>query len=138
MGKKQKDIQDLLYYQFSNDDIEKMVEEKLRFKSNPVNFAVAKTLLLKEKDMASQKGDDETVEKLNEKIADLDEKANSLDKRRTQTIAAISYINERNRKNNVEKAERAIMAEIEAKKGIKIDDPFTRRSTRPTMVTKSK
>lgn len=138
IDKKQKDIQDLLYYQFSNDDIEKMVEEKLRFKSNPVNFAVAKTLLLKEKDMASQKGDDETVEKLNEKIADLDEKANSLDKRRTQTIAAISYINERNRKNNVEKAEKAIMAEIEAKKGMKIDDPFTRRSTRPTMVTKSK
>merc|ERR1711915_1147614 len=114
------------------------VEEKLRFKSNPVNFAVAKTLLLKEKDMAAQKGDDETVERLNEKIADLDEKANSLDKRRTQTIAAISYINERNRKNNVEKAEKAIMAEIEAKKGMKIDDPFTRRSTRPTMVTKSK
>ncbi|XP_064110430.1 RNA polymerase-associated protein RTF1 homolog isoform X2 [Macrobrachium nipponense] len=138
VDKKQKDIQDLLYYQFSNDDIEKMVEEKLRFKSNPVNFAVAKTLLLKEKDMASQKGDDETVEKLNEKIADLDEKANSLDKRRTQTIAAISYINERNRKNNVEKAEKAIMAEIEAKKGMKVDDPFTRRSTRPTMVTKSK
>lgn len=49
------------------------------------------------------------MEKLTEKIADLDEKANSLDKRRTQTIAAISYINERNRKNNVEKAEKAIM-----------------------------
>ncbi|XP_068214791.1 RNA polymerase-associated protein RTF1 homolog [Palaemon carinicauda] len=136
--KKQKDIQDLLYFQYSNEDVEKMVEEKLRFKSNPVNFAVAKTLLLKEKDMASQKGDDETVEKLNEKIADLDEKASSLDKRRTQTIAAISYINERNRKNNVEKAEKAIMAEIEAKKGMKVDDPFTRRSTRPTMVTKTK
>lgn len=51
----------------------------------------------------------QSVEKLTEKIADLDEKANSLDKRRTQTIAAISYINERNRKNNVEKAEKAIM-----------------------------
>lgn len=51
----------------------------------------------------------QSVEKLTEKIADLDEKANSLDKRRTQTIASISYINERNRKNNVEKAEKAIM-----------------------------
>ena len=29
-------------------------------------------------------------------------------------------------------------AEIEAKKGTKIDDPFTRRSTRPTMVTRTK
>lgn len=138
VDQKQKDIQDLLYYQFSSEDIDKMVEEKARFNHNPTNFAVAKTLLMKEKDIAAQKGDDESVEKLNEKIADLDEKANSLDKRRTQTIAAISYINERNRKNNVEKAEKAIMAEIEAKKGCKIDDPFTRRSTRPTMVTRTK
>lgn len=115
-----------------------MVEEKARFNNNPTNFAVAKTLLMKEKDMAQQKGDEDTVEKLNGQIADLDEKASSLDKRRTQTIASISYINERNRKNNVEKAERAIMAEIAAKKGMKVEDPFTRRSTRPTMVTKTK
>lgn len=135
---KQKDIQDLLYYQFSSEDIDKMVEEKARFNNNPTNFAVAKTLLMKEKDMAQQKGDEDTVEKLNGQIADLDEKASSLDKRRTQTIASISYINERNRKNNVEKAERAIMAEIAAKKGMKVEDPFTRRSTRPTMVTKTK
>ncbi|XP_063883020.1 RNA polymerase-associated protein RTF1 homolog isoform X4 [Scylla paramamosain] len=138
VDQKQKDIHDLLYYQFSSEDIDKMVEEKARFNHNPTNFAVAKTLLMKEKDIAAQKGDDESVEKLTEKIADLDEKANSLDKRRTQTIAAISYINERNRKNNVEKAEKAILAEIEAKKGTKIDDPFTRRSTRPTMVTRTK
>ncbi|XP_071534867.1 RNA polymerase-associated protein RTF1 homolog isoform X2 [Panulirus ornatus] len=135
---KQKDIQDLLYYQFSSEDIDKIVEERARFNHNPTNFAVAKTLLIKEKDIAAQKGDDEAVEHLNGKIADLDEKASSLDKRRTQTIAAISYINERNRKNNVEKAEKAILAELEAKKGLKADDPFTRRSTRPTMVTKTK
>ncbi|XP_047480641.1 RNA polymerase-associated protein Rtf1-like [Penaeus chinensis] len=138
VSQKQKDIQDLLYYQFSSEDIDKMVEEKARFNNNPTNFAVAKTLLMKEKDMAQQKGDEDTVEKLNGQIADLDEKASSLDKRRTQTIASISYINERNRKNNVEKAERAIMAEIAAKKGMKVEDPFTRRSTRPTMVTKTK
>ncbi|XP_042886270.1 RNA polymerase-associated protein RTF1 homolog, partial [Penaeus japonicus] len=138
VNQKQKDVQDLLYYQFSSEDIDKMVEEKARFNNNPTNFAVAKTLLMKEKDMAQQKGDEDTVEKLNGQIADLDEKASSLDKRRTQTIASISYINERNRKNNVEKAERAIMAEIAAKKGMKVEDPFTRRSTRPTMVTKTK
>lgn len=36
-----------------------MVEEKARFNHNPTNFAVAKTLLMKEKDIAAQKGDDE-------------------------------------------------------------------------------
>lgn len=32
----------------------------------------------------------------------------------------------------------SLQAEIEAKKGMKVDDPFTRRSTRPTMVTRTK
>lgn len=36
-----------------------IVEEKARFNHNPTNFAVAKTLLMKEKDIAAQKGDDE-------------------------------------------------------------------------------
>lgn len=107
--KKQKDIQDLLYYQFSNEDIEKIIQEKARFNSNPTNFAVAKTLLLKEREMASQKGDEEAVERINSQLAELEDKAVSLDKKRTSTIASISYINERNRKNNVEKAERAIL-----------------------------
>lgn len=35
------------------------MEEKARFNHNPTNFAVAKTLLMKEKDIAAQKGDDE-------------------------------------------------------------------------------
>uniref|UniRef100_A0A0P4VYM2 Plus3 domain-containing protein n=1 Tax=Scylla olivacea TaxID=85551 RepID=A0A0P4VYM2_SCYOL len=74
VDQKQKDIHDLLYYQFSSEDIDKMVEEKARFNHNPTNFAVAKTLLMKEKDIAAQKGDDESVEKLTEKIADLDER----------------------------------------------------------------
>ena len=107
--KKKKDIQDLLYYQFSNDDIDKIIQEKARFNNSPTNFAVAKMMLIKEKEQASQRGDDDAIEKINGQLADLDEKAIDLDKRRTSTIASISYINERNRKNNVEKAERAIL-----------------------------
>merc|ERR1711874_158081 len=87
----------------------------------------------KEKDMALQKGEDALVEELNEKLLELEDKANSLDKRRSATISSISYINERNRKNNVDKAERAILAEIAARKGEVEDDPFTRIKTRPTM-----
>ena len=55
--KKTKDIQDLLYYQFTNDDIDKVVKERSRFHSNPTNFAVAKTMLLKQKEDAMTKGD---------------------------------------------------------------------------------
>ncbi|CAL4069300.1 unnamed protein product, partial [Meganyctiphanes norvegica] len=136
VAKKEKDIKGLVYYQYTSDDIDKMIEEKARFNRNPTNFAVAKTLLMKEKDMALQKGEDALVEELNEKLMELEDKANSLDKRRSATISSISYINERNRKNNVEKAERAILAEIAARKGVQEDDPFTRVKCRPTISTK--
>jgi hypothetical protein len=54
-------------------------------------------------------GEDEKVAKLTSLIHDLDERATELDKARTSTISSISYINERNRKKNVEEAEKAIL-----------------------------
>lgn len=79
---------------------------------------------------------------------------------RTSTISSISYINDRNRKRNVEEAEKAILVnfyllnqskdiisvnyemyiqeELKANKGKKIDDPFTRRSTKPCMKFRAK
>lgn len=75
---------------------------------------------------------------------------------RTSTISSISYINDRNRKKNVEEAEKAILVncqvwlkveilcvlyfqeELKANKGKKIDDPFTRRSTKPCMKFRAK
>lgn len=71
-------------------------------------------------------------------IQELEERASALDKKRTSSIQLISYINDRNRRKNVEEAERAIMEESRANKGMKISDPFTRRSTKPTMAFKSK
>lgn len=44
-----------------------------------------------------------------QKLHELEERANELDKMRTSTISSISYINDRNRKKNVEEAEKAIM-----------------------------
>lgn len=41
-------------------------------------------------------------------------------------------------KKNVEEAEKAIMEEYQASKGKTIDDPFTRRSTKPRMGFSSK
>jgi len=62
----------------------------------------------------------------------VDERATELDKQRTSTISSISYINERNRKKNVEEAEKAIMEESRERKGQKTEDPFTRRNTKPS------
>jgi len=51
----------------------------------------------------------EEVLKIEQQLSDLEERANHLDKMRTSTISSISYINDRNRKRNVEEAEKAIL-----------------------------
>lgn len=56
-----------------------------------------------------------------------------MDKKRSSSIELISYINNRNRRKNVEEAEKAIIEEAKANKGMKFSDPFTRRSTKPKM-----
>ncbi|XP_066593869.1 RNA polymerase-associated protein Rtf1 isoform X2 [Prorops nasuta] len=136
VDQKLKDIKEALVYEFKEEDIEKIVREKERFKQTPYNYAMKKAQLMRERDAANCRGDDETAHRLNRELSELEERASELDKMRTATISSISYINDRNRKKNVEEAEKAIMEEIRANKGKKIDDPFTRRSTKPRMVYK--
>lgn len=93
------------------------------------------------------------VEKLDQKLAELEERAEELDRKRTSSIATISLINDRNRKNNIIRAEKAIKSEAmyvlllssfrrpsniycltrRVKMEGHIDDPFTRRKTQPTL-----
>ena len=54
------------------------------------------------------RGDDTEASRIQEKLQALEERAEELDKKRTSTISSISYINDRNRKKNVEGAEKAI------------------------------
>ncbi|CAB3362875.1 Hypothetical predicted protein [Cloeon dipterum] len=137
LEKKVKDISEALVYEFKEEDIEKIIREKERFKTNPFNYAMKKTEYMKIKEEALQRGDESVVADMDKKLAELEERASELDKARTQTIQSISYINDRNRKRNVERAEQAILEELRANKGKKMDDPFTRRSTKPRMVFKA-
>lgn len=75
---------------------------------------------MKERDAALCRGDEETAREYAQKLSELEERASELDKLRTSTISSISYINDRNRKKNVEEAEKAIMAEVRANKGKKV------------------
>lgn len=106
---KLKDIKEALVYEFKEEDIEKIVREKERFKQTPYNYAMKKAQLMRERDAANCRGDDETASRLNQELSELEERASELDKMRTATISSISYINDRNRKKNVEQAEKAIM-----------------------------
>uniref|UniRef100_A0A224Z892 RNA polymerase-associated protein RTF1 n=1 Tax=Rhipicephalus zambeziensis TaxID=60191 RepID=A0A224Z892_9ACAR len=133
--RKVKDIQDALNYQYKESDVETIVSEKQRFQRNPHNYAVRKTQLMKQKEMAEQKGDNEEAQRLSGELEQLEERARELDKQRTSTISAISYINERNRMKNIVEIERAILEEAKLNKE-KADDPFTRRKCAPSLVTK--
>lgn len=106
---KLKDIKEALVYEFKEEDIEKIVREKERFKQTPYNYAMKKAQLMRDRDAANCRGDDATASRLNQELSELEERASELDKMRTATISSISYINDRNRKKNVEEAEKAIM-----------------------------
>ncbi|ALC40523.1 Rtf1 [Drosophila busckii] len=134
---KANDIKKALNYEFKDEDVDKIVEEKNRFRNRPTNYAMKKTCLMKERDAAMLRGDYDIANDLSSQIDELESRANELDKRRSHSLNLISYINDRNRKRNVEDAEKAIMEEARANKGMKICDPFTRRITQPRMGFKS-
>lgn len=131
--RKKKDIQNALNYQYTDSDIEVIIQEKERFKNRPVNFALKKTKLMKEKELAELNGDNDKVDRINQELEELEAEAKTLDRKRTQNIAAISYINERNRMRNIQEAERALVEQGLIQKTMK-DDPFTRRKCTPTMI----
>ncbi|XP_065091938.1 RNA polymerase-associated protein Rtf1 [Ochlerotatus camptorhynchus] len=137
IDKKQDEIKEAIQYEFKDADIDKIIEEKNRFRAYPTNYAMKKTLLMKERDAAQLRGEDALARELNTQIQELEERASILDKKRSSSISLISYINDRNRKRNVEDAEKAIKEEIRASRGLKIEDPFTRRQTQPRMSFKA-
>lgn len=127
-------IQTALTYRFSSNDVDKILASKEKFAKGPKNYAMAKAKMMKEKANAQTEGNTELVEKMDLKLAELEERAEQLDKARCGSLSNISFINDRNRKSNVERAERGIREE---EKRIKlegrVDDPFTRRKTRPVL-----
>ena len=60
---------------------------------------------------AEDEGNSELKEKLESQLAELEERAEELDKRRTGSISTISLINDRNRKDNISRAEKSIITE---------------------------
>lgn len=60
---------------------------------------------------AEDEGNTELKEKLESQLAELEERAEELDKRRTGSISTISLINDRNRKDNISRAEKSIINE---------------------------
>merc|ERR1712083_1203580 len=131
---KAKEIKQALNFSFTSDDVDKMVAQKEKFQRNPVNYAMRKARLIKDKEVAIGQGDDERAKQMETKLNELEERAEELDKKRTSTISSVSLINDRNRKANVSKAEQAIMVEIKKKEEEgEVSNPFIRRKCKPRM-----
>ena len=133
---KKKDIDQAMRYELNDKDIEELVANKNRFRQNPTNFAVRKNKLLMQLEEARGNDDADQIEEIQQQLADVEGKAEELDKQRSKGLTAISYINERNRKRNVVEAEKALAEELAEETGA--PDPFTRMSSKPQLVTKTK
>ncbi|KAL9954513.1 hypothetical protein ACROYT_G042062 [Oculina patagonica] len=120
------------HYMYNEDDVDKIVAEKQKFRKTPFNYAQKKNNLMRSKEIAEQTGNLEEAEKLRNELEDLEEKAQHLDKVRSKNLSAISYINERNRKRNIVEAEKAAAEEMSEEQKA---DPFTRRKTLPQLVS---
>lgn len=120
----------------NDKDIQHMLEQKKRFKQNPQNYAMYKSKLTKDRAHAVADGNYEESDRLDALLLELEEKAEQLDQVRTQSVSTIALINDRNRKNNIAKAEEDIRMTIAMKeKAGEVSDPFTRRKTKPTLAT---
>ena len=127
-------IRKALTYRFSSHDVDKILQSKEKFSKHPHNYAMTKAKLQKEREQQVDAGNQEEVEKLDQKLADLEERAEDLDRKRTSSIASIALINDRNRKSNILRAEKAIKIEsARMRREGHVDDPFTRRKTQPIL-----
>ena len=133
---KAKEIKQAMNYSYTSDDIDKIVSQKEKFQRHPVNYAMAKARLIKEKDIAAANGMDDQANEYENKLKELEDRAEELDKKRTATISSVALVNDRNRKENLKKAEEALLAEAK-KRAEEGSNPFSRKKCNPRMVTKT-
>lgn len=138
VNRKVQEIKEARLYKVNDKDLNHIIEEKNSFRKHPINYAMTKILLSRQRETALLRGDGEVAAELSAQIRKIDKRADELDKRRTSSISFISSINQRNRSKNVVVAEKAIMEEVRAPKKQRVDDAFTRRQTKPTMLFRAK
>lgn len=116
-----------------DSDIDHIVKQKQKFRKNPFNYAMKKTVLLKEKEMAETMGDSAESARVEAQLAELEERAEKLDKQRQENIAGITYINDQIKSYNLVK-EQAAIDEFKMRQK-NVADPFTRRRCKPVIVS---
>lgn len=134
VANKVKEIDNALNHIFSESEIEKIVQEKDKFRKGPRNFAFAKSNMMSAKFQAEMIGDTSEVEKLKVDLEDLETEADRKSKQRNKGLNNISFINDKNRKSTTKCIEE-VLREEHHEKMTAAPSPFCRRSTVPVMVT---
>uniref|UniRef100_A0A915E9E7 Plus3 domain-containing protein n=1 Tax=Ditylenchus dipsaci TaxID=166011 RepID=A0A915E9E7_9BILA len=130
--RKEKDITNALEYSFTNADIDQIVKEKTRFSKAPTNFAFQKGELMKSKEFAEQSGNVQLVQELQQKLDELETRADTLDRQRSQKLSVVTWINQRNRDHMKQSFLGGGVFHTDESGQ---DDPFTRKSGKMKVVS---
>lgn len=106
MESKIKDIKEALLFELTMEEVERIVNEKERFKNPPYEFAMKRVQLEKECEAARAASDSMRAGELQDELNEVEERAAKLDQFRTSTINSIKYINDRNRRKSVKEDEK--------------------------------
>lgn len=135
--KKEEEISRATEHRIEDDaELERILDEKRRFRRGPLNYTLQKIELMKDRQLAENEGDSSRVARITMEMTDLESEANERERRRTMQIKSISYINERNRAQNLKLAEEASKREFEEMEQMQkngVTDPFSRLQTRPVL-----
>ncbi|XP_058473930.1 RNA polymerase-associated protein RTF1 homolog [Solea solea] len=135
VAKKVQSIMEALNYKLSDKDIEVIVKEKARFRQAPLNYAMKKTQLLKDKAVAEKNRDYERVRVLKDELNELEERAEAINRQRTKNYFDVHDINQRKRRWNMAESQRALMDEGQNAKRQQQMDPCIRKRCKPIMVS---
>ena len=132
---KMKAIEYAVNYRFSSADVDKVIASKGRFFKDPKNFAMQKTHLIRQRGIALECGNHAEANEIEDQLRELEFRAEELGRGREGNLVIVQQINSRNRRENLARAEKSIVAEANALalKGPGVLDPFTRRKTVPVM-----
>lgn len=120
--RKEAHIREATNYEYTEEDINEMIKSKQRFRKNPHNYALKKTGLLKELEIAKQEENQEEVDQINWKLEALEGRATELNKKRMASIQGIDWINKKNKDKMKE-----LLGKRHGSVEDEIDNPFKRK-----------
>lgn len=128
VAEKRESLQRSNTFVYTSADVKRIVEEKRMAASRPRNIALEKDRLAKEIQVARERGDKATVEKLTLEVMDMEAWGRKEESKRTGRDALLANMNKRNKAENFRIASETVSLEG-TKLGEVGHDPFSRRWT---------